>query len=219
MQRVIFGLGALAAAALSLPAAAATQISDGSFESQAATVASDCYFDAACPAGAWTGTGNAGLQDETNTNWPGQLTPDGAKYAFIQTTGELEQTFTALDSGTYTLSWLSAGRPAGCCGGDQDYEVRLNDALLATVSTTTGQPFVTETTGPFTLASGTAYTLKFQGLDTAGGDNTAFIDAVALNPLGATGPGVPEPAAWALMILGVGGAGAVLRRRRLPAAA
>ena len=32
------------------------------------------------------------------------------------------------------------------------------------------------------------------------------------------GPGVPEPDAWALMILGFGGAGAVLRRRRTAAA-
>ena len=28
-------------------------------------------------------------------------------------------------------------------------------------------------------------------------------------------PGIPEPASWALMIMGFGGAGAVLRRRRV----
>jgi hypothetical protein len=33
------------------------------------------------------------------------------------------------------------------------------------------------------------------------------------------GPGVPEPATWAMMILGFGAAGAVLRRRRQDAAA
>jgi len=37
-------------------------------------------------------------------------------------------------------------------------------------------------------------------------------------PGGPTGPGVPEPASWALMILGFGGAGAMLRRRRAPVA-
>ena len=36
-----------------------------------------------------------------------------------------------------------------------------------------------------------------------------FFDTVSV-----TGPGVPEPAAWALMIVGFGGVGAVLRRRR-----
>jgi hypothetical protein len=37
----------------------------------------------------------------------------------------------------------------------------------------------------------------------------------SLNCGGPSPPGVPEPASWALMILGFGGAGAMLRRRRM----
>ena len=41
----------------------------------------------------------------------------------------------------------------------------------------TGYPAIT--TAAFTVAAGT-HTITFQGLDTAGGDNTAFIDNVRL---------------------------------------
>jgi hypothetical protein len=41
------------------------------------------------------------------------------------------------------------------------------------------------------------------------GNAGVFFDTVSV-----TGPGVPEPASWALMILGFGGLGVMLRRRR-----
>lgn len=44
---------------------------------------------------------------------------------------------------------------------------------------------------------------------------TARLDNVAM----AANAGVPEPATWALMIMGFGGAGAALRRRRVAVAA
>jgi hypothetical protein len=56
---------------------------------------------------------------------------------------------------------------------------------------------------PFTGGSGQATGL----IETI--DNITF-DVAERDP----GPGVPEPATWAMMILGFGGVGAVLRRRR-----
>jgi hypothetical protein len=41
-----------------------------------------------------------------------------------------------------------------------------------------------------------------------------IVDNHFIDPLAPAGGGVPEPAAWALMLLGFGAAGAVLRRRR-----
>ena len=44
-----------------------------------------------------------------------------------------------------------------------------------------------------------------------------FVDDVSVGDTGRNvggGPGVPEPATWAMMILGLGGVGATLRRRR-----
>ena len=46
-----------------------------------------------------------------------------------------------------------------------------------------------------------------------GGGSNLALDAVAINgSYGSTGGGVPEPATWALMLLGVAGVGAVARR-------
>lgn len=218
-----FKLAATAAVVALLGAAgqaqALTQLTDGGFETQAASVSSYCYFGAAtpggpaCPAGAWTGT--SGLQDEGNSPFPGQATPDGSKYGFVQVSGSLAQTFMANDSGLFSLSWLEAGRPANGAFGNESYDVLLNSLVLGSFASTTGQPFTARTTGPFALVSGQSYTLTFQGTTTYLGssetDNTAYIDQVALN---STAGVVPEPAAWALMIVGFGGAGAMLRRRR-----
>ena len=43
------------------------------------------------------------------------------------------------------------------------------------------------------------------------------VEVTDLGPVGGTG-GVPEPASWALMIMGFGAAGAMIRRRKAVAA-
>ncbi len=65
-------------------------------------------------------------------------------------------------------------------------------------------------------ADGTLYGLVNDRSD-AYGDNgvgTGFTVTVTADAVGAVGAAVPEPASWALMILGFGGAGASLRRGR-----
>ena len=59
-----------------------------------------------------------------------------------------------------------------------------------------------------TMADGIAYDVIFTELD-----RTAVPDYVPGPP--PPGPGIPEPGAWMLMILGFGTAGALLRRRAL----
>src|SRR5262249_51473289 len=51
-----------------------------------------------------------------------------------------------------------------------------------------GTSYEVDTTTPFTVSAG-PHTITFQGLDTAGGDNTAFVDnvQVAAAPAGSTG--------------------------------
>lgn len=46
------------------------------------------------------------------------------------------------------------------------------------------------------------------------GGNARYIGIDNLSRAGSTSGGVPEPAAWALMIVGFGGVGGLLRRRR-----
>lgn len=69
---------------------------------------------------------------------------------------------------------------------------------------------------PFGVSfTGTAMSVSF-----AGADNAIAFDNITL---GSSTPGVPEPAAWALMLIGVGGVGAAVRgsrrMRSLPTAA
>jgi len=208
---------AAAAASMTAASAQAATFTDGGFEAQSAGV-EYCYFNysgvnPACGAGAWTGADGGGLQVEDNQPWPGQATPDGSYYAFIQNTGYIEQTFTAASTGNFTLTWLDAGRPLGCCYGNQHYDVTLSGiGAVASFDTTSSQAFAARASSSFHLTGGQSYTVRFQGAAT-GGDDTAFIDQVAFSQA------VPEPAAWALMIVGFGSAGAMLRRRRAAIAA
>ena len=208
MKSMLFGT---AAVVTMLGSAAQAQLADGSFETQAGSVSNFCYFNAAspggpaCPTGAWTGSGT-GFQIETNLAWPGAPTPDGTHYAFVQGTGTLSQTFVADASGLFAISWLAAGRPPGVEFGDETYTLTVNGQSLGTFSTTTGQPFTQMISDPFAFILGTSYTLSFNGLPSSA-DNTAFIDAVQLTPA------VPEPRTWAMMLLGFGVVGALIRRR------
>jgi hypothetical protein len=62
----------------------------------------------------------------------------------------------------------------------QDFQVLVDGAVVDTF-TPSGTSYQTYTTSAFTVTAGT-HTIKFQGLDSAGGDNTAFFDAVAAAP-------------------------------------
>ena len=70
----------------------------------------------------------------------------------------------------------------------------------------------------FLFDSGTSDSETLKWINIANGQNTggatSTIGALGRFTRLQTGPGVPEPQSWALMILGFGGAGAMFRRRR-----
>lgn len=75
---------------------------------------------------------------------------------------------------------------------------------------------ITNSVGSFnfdaTMTAGQKVNFAVGAAGNYGFDSTGFaLTATGPDPVG----GVPEPAAWALMILGFGGAGAALRRRRM----
>jgi len=79
--------------------------------------------------------------------------------------------------------------------------------------------FTVATLDPY-VATGASTTLSFVLKSTTNiGNNDPIFDRVILERIGTT-DAVPEPATWALMLLGFGSAGAVLRRRHaaIPAA-
>ncbi len=128
----------------------------------------------------WSFAGGAGLAGNgsgfTASNPPA---PVGTQVAFLQQTGQLSQTFD-LDAGTYTVSFDAAQR-ASSQASSQTFEVTV-DGTVVGIFTPGGAGYTSLTTGPFTVAAG-SHTLAFVGLDPNGGDNTAFIDQVTVNPV------------------------------------
>lgn len=137
-------------------------------------------------------------------NWVDGLGPiDG-----IDFTGETDFSLTAGAGDTVDVFLEDFGAV-----GDQ-FELTLNSVAL------TGSVFV----------AGTGhYSYTFDDVVLTAGANIFGINVIALapgftaggltsyrfSPVTAGTPGVPEPAAWALMLLGFGGIGAALRRRTL----
>lgn len=216
----LFRLAAPVLALVATPSFAAT-IRDGSFEGQGKAALPNqgfdyCYFQATSGAPTTCGAagqkpfnGASGLITSGSGAWGGTAAQDGGFYSFVQSTGNLTQTFTASNTGAYALSWLDRQRSNN--GGPQTYAVSLSAANIANVVLGT---FTADNTGAWTnrmgasnfvLAAGTAYTLTFSGLTT--GDNTAFIDNISV-------AAVPEMSTWGMMILGLGVVGAGMRRRR-----
>jgi hypothetical protein len=77
-------------------------------------------------------------------------------------------------------------------------------------------PYI-DTTGTFTLNLTGASNLTIAGVSFSFGTNAEeFVACVGdCGGGGGQGGGVPEPVSWALMVLGFGGMGALLRRRRM----
>jgi RHS repeat-associated protein len=131
--------------------------------------------------GSWTFGGGTGISANgsgfTSGN-PGA--PEGGQVAFIQfgSNDVFFQTLSGFQTGVnYTVSFFAAQRGNSSNGG-QDFDVYLDSTLLGTFRPASTS-YSALSTAPFTTTAGT-HTLRFVGRDSAGGDNTAFIDAVQI---------------------------------------
>jgi hypothetical protein len=154
--------------------------------------------------------------------------PDGGNFVAFDSDpdfhGTLTQTITGLTAGTtYQLSFYMGGAE----------EINIDETTTTEITATfAGQSFSTPTittpgngfspwvqyTTTFT-ANGTSDVLSFLATGGPSGDPPyALLDGVSLTAVTAGG-GVPEPAIWAMMLVGFGGVGAAIRSRRKLAAA
>lgn len=67
------------------------------------------------------------------------------------------------------------------------------------------------------IGAGQSFAFRWLNTDSAGSDHGLGVDNFTLTATLAPVAGVPEPSAWALLILGFGTVGGALRRRRVPA--
>jgi len=125
----------------------------------------------------WTFTGAAGLAGNGSDFTAGNPdAPEGTQVAFLQDTGTISQSmdFTA---GNYIITFDAAQR-ANYQASLQTINILLDGVVVGTV-TPTDTTYLGYNSNSFTATTG-LHTIAFVGLDLLGGDNTAFIDQIAI---------------------------------------
>ena len=195
--------GSVAALALALVggltgSAQAVTVVDFSFESPSQGGASFTYNPTVVGA---LFSGGSGVQGNGSA-WGFTNAPDGVQTAFLQNNAQIDLGVSGLaNGGVYSVTFYDSQRPGY---GVLPVTVDFNGASILT--TTPGAGWAPVTTATF-VATGTTGTLSFITAATSG-DNDSGIDLVTVSG------GVPEPATWALMLIGFGGLGGVIRGRR-----
>ena len=129
------------------------------------------------PAGsAWAFVGAAGISGNGSGFTSGNPdAPEGAQVAFLQGDGSFSQSVSGWAAGTYRIGFQAAQR-GNRQAAYQDFDVLVDGEVVATV-TPAGTDYATYTTAAFGVSAGT-HTITFRGRNTAGGDNTAFLDDI-----------------------------------------
>jgi hypothetical protein len=160
------------------PANAVTMLNFG-FE---APVQSAGGFQYSPAGGSWSFVGGAGVSANSSafTSW-NLPAPQGNQVAFLQggSSSVISQTLSVFQANTpYVVTFAAAQRMNCCNAGGQDFQVYLDSGLLGTFRPT--MSYTDYSTAPFTTTAG-SHVLKFVGLDSLGGDNSALLDNVRLS--------------------------------------
>jgi choice-of-anchor C domain-containing protein len=197
-------------AGTALPASAAILV-DGNFDNPPVLNPFLTQFGGATFGGptnnAWTILGHS--VDEVGTYWQNPVAGGGSVDLDGELPGGISQSFT-LGGGTYQLSFYLSGNPDG---GDPSKSVAVSVGDLS-------NQLFTYTTGTNSRAD-MQYVLETVTFHAGAGTNVlSFLSQDVATPYGAVIGGisiasVPEPATWAMLILGFGGIGMMLRKNRV----
>lgn len=139
----------------------------------------------------WTFAGQAGVSANGSPFTTPLSAPEGSQVAFLQGSGSISQVVPGFAAGDYQITVLAAQRPANN-SVRQDFAILIDGAPAGNV-TPAGGTYALYKSSVVGLIAG-PHTLTFQGLNSAGGDNTAFLDSVQLVALGLpVTPVVPTP--------------------------
>jgi choice-of-anchor C domain-containing protein len=217
MKRSFLAVAAIVSVGFCTPASAAL-IVNGSFESGLASIGDFTTLNGGDPSSitGWTVTGPLYAVDYIGTYWHSDT---GSRSLDLNglVPGGIKQSFTVVPGLTYTVSFAMAGNPAG-----GPYVKTLDGIANVTIA-----PFTFDTTNTSLsdmgwkhfsfnfLATGNSETLSFESTTTANSGNSTYPFAFgpALDSVSVTAP-VPEPATWAMMILGFLCVGFVAYRRK-----
>lgn len=194
------------AAALALPSAAnAAAFINGGFETGPAPGSFTTLASGSTAISGWVVGGN-GI-DYIGSYW---VAGEGSRSIDLSAgnAGSISQTFDTVLGQHYTVDFLLAGNPAGLPNTKTVQVAATGAAAQNFTFDKSGHSLAsmgwTHVSYGFT-ATGSSTTLSFTSLD-----NTAYgpaIDGVTVTAA------IPEPASWAMMILGLGLTGAAMRRR------
>jgi hypothetical protein len=215
MQRIVTAAVAAGMAFCVTCGAQAAAFTNGSFELPGGAPIKQQLGDGSAFVTGWVNTGTGQYYESDGQD--GINASDGDYWVAFghngTTGGTLSQTFSTVLNATYTVN----------------YDFRLQQGSDANsrfqVSASTGDSVDTAdaslsgwASGPALVFVGTggAVTLTFTDITGAGLNSNLALDNVRLD---VTGGAVPEPATWAMMLLGFAGLGAALRSRRRPALA
>lgn len=201
----------LFAVAVSLAPAplSATSLVNGGFEAPVVP-GSCCITSPPTPIPGWTATPNVNVVNGTFSSSPSgtNLAKEGNQYLDLVGeggAGSISQSFTTVIGQVYNLNfWYSHNLFSGLGSASARLSAgSLSDSITHSGGTNANLAW-TYYSGAFT-ASAASTTLTF--VNTTGGVNEGvFLDAVNVTA-------VPEPATWAMLILGFGLIGAAMRRR------
>jgi hypothetical protein len=162
-------------------AACATQnFCNSSFETP--SVGSGYQYNPSVTAATWNFTGSSGVAgNNSGFTQASPPAPNGSQVAFLQQTGSFTQSVNLPNATKYTIIFQAAQRIGGSNGtgvDNQDFQVYVDVTLLGTFKP--GSSSYQSFSANSFYTGGGNHTIKFVGLNTAGGDNTALIDNVQI---------------------------------------